>query len=373
MIPMPIYRILILALSLLFAFKAGAQTLLGPFVPAPALTVYAVGDGKPATARVTIRRFDPNDKEDRIMVRVFDPEEKLIFRQSFEPYSTWPDLWADVLVDLPASGVYQIRVTSGLSKLTSPSSKLKSAVSSVGVTLSRSLQWGVSFQNGMFSGWPNQPAKLYAWVPRNAESLRLGFVDGATISVTDQDAKPILTASGTEVKEVTVPKTEVVWTFTISPTGKPEDWSFRAADFPLILCPSPQAAQAIHASIEVTPDGTVLCHKFQRKILAGLPTLLKPENVGNIATDNMVKRLIDTKDQWLSNAERNGWLLSTYSGFRRVDRALRHQKVDPKSHWAGAMGTGDREPTHQLHRLLINGGNGGRAQRRRRRKSAGTA
>ena len=55
----------------------------------------------------------------------------------------------------------------------------------------------------------------------------------------------------------------------------------------------------------------------------------------------MVKSLIDYKTQWLSDPERNGWLLHPFSGFRRVDPALRYQNVDPKSHWAGAMGTGD--------------------------------
>ena len=344
---MPTCRILI-ALSLLLALRAGAQTTLGPFVPTPSLTLYVVGDGIPTTARVTINRYGPNAIEDRIMVRVFDPEEKLIFKENFERYSTSPDLWADIYpVDLPATGVYQIRVTSGLSKLGDPSSKVQSALSKVAVTLSRDLQWGVSFQNGMYSGWPNQPAKLYAWVPRNAESLRLGLVDGATVSVKDQDGTPILTASGKEVKEVTIgldqngkPKTERVWTFTISPTiSPPENWSFRAADFPLILCPNPEAAQAIRASVEITADGTVLCHKFQRKILEALPTLLDPKNVGD--GTQMVKPLIATKSQWLSNAKRNGWLLDTYSGFRRVDRALRSQNVEPTSHWAGAMGTGE--------------------------------
>ena len=334
---MPIYRILTFAISLLLATQAGAQTLLGPFVPKPALTVYVLGDGKPATARVTINRF-PKSLEDRIMFRVFDPEEKLIFKEYREPYSTTPDPWLDQTVDLPASGVYQIRVTSG-------NSRSGSAVSSVGVTLSRSLHWGVSFQNGTYSAWGDPRAKLYALVPAHAENFRLGFVAGANITITNGTAIKLAASpkDTIEVKEVTVPKIEAgsaVWTFNFIPTSTPESWSFRAANFPLILCPTVEAAIKIGASVEVTSDKTtVLCHKFQRKILEGLPKLLTPENVGDGV--QMVKPLLATKEQWESDSERNGWLLHTYSGFRRVDPALRHQKVDPTSHWAGAMGTGE--------------------------------
>ena len=173
LIIMPIYRLLIFAISLLFAIKADAQTSIGPFVPKPALTVYVVGDGKPATARVMIKRDPASTEGDRIMVRVFDPEEKLIFKKYIEPYSTTPDPWLEQIVDLPASGVYQIRVTSGYS------------VSLVEVTLSRSLQWGVSFQNGTYSGWRNQPATLYACVPRSAETFQFGFVTGGDITIKD--------------------------------------------------------------------------------------------------------------------------------------------------------------------------------------------
>ena len=275
------------------------------------------------------------------MFRVFDPKEKLIFKKYREPYSTTPDPWLDQLVDLPASGVYQIRVTSG-------NSRSGSAVSSVGVTLSRSLHWGVSFQNGTYSAWGDPRAKLYARVPPHAETFRLGFVTGANITIKNGAAIKLAASpppKGTiEVKQVTELKTEAgtaVWTFNFSPTSTPESWSFRAADFPLILCPTEEAATKIGASVEVTPDGTVLCHKFQRKILEALPKLLTPKNVGDVESDHMVKRLIDTKSQWLSDPERNGWLLHPFSGFRRVDPALRYQNVDPTSHWAGAMGTGD--------------------------------
>ena len=259
---MPIYRILTFAISLLLATQAGAQTLLGPFVPKPALTVYVVGDGKPATARVTIKRFPPS-LEDRIMFRVFDPEEKLIFKEHREPYSTTPDPWLDQTVDLPASGVYQIRVTSG-------NSRSGSAVSSVGVTLSRSLHWGVSFQNGTYSGWLNQPDKLYAYVPPKTETFQFGFLSGG-VEIKDGDKRvPIDFPTGKDPKTekivVDVPRrcepkgSNVIWTFTFS---APANWSFRAADFPLILCPTPQAAVGIGASVEVTSDETVLTHKFQ--------------------------------------------------------------------------------------------------------------
>lgn len=327
-----IRRIVTLTISLLVAVTAGAQTSLGPFVPKPALTIYIVGDGQPATAHVTINRASPS-VADRIMFRVFDPDERLISKQYVERASTTQNPWLDQTVNLPASGVYQIRVTSG------------NSVSSVGVTLSRSLHWGVSFQNGTYSGWtnppnqPNQPATLYAYVPPKAETFQLGFVPNGVVTIKD-GAKiiPAVIPDKQDRVEVNVPRTNVIWTFTFSTAA---NWSFRAADFPLILCPTPEAAAAIRASVEVMPDGTVVCHKFQRRILETLPGLLTRANVGDVDLDHMVKRLIDTKPQWLADPERNGWLLHEYSIFRRVDPALRYQNVDPKSHWAGAMGTGD--------------------------------
>jgi len=321
-----------------------AKALIGPFLPQPAAALYLISDGEPVKARLTVRNGSKPDG-DRLLVRAFDPDERLSAWKYAEPGR--PDLQTpgdvelngipslipgdaklgDVILemDVPVSGkgVNQLRVVAGACNSGSQ------------LELSRPLQYGISFQNGDFSPWGG-PSTLYAYVPRNAEVLN---VSGGPLTIVDDAGKTVYDGKEAKLGEpsaIKVERTDAVWTFKIPKDG----WKFRAWGFPLILCPSKEAALKIKASIEILPDGTVVCHKFQRKIAEILPKLLAPENVGK--AEEIIVPLASKKEEWLKDPLRNLILISPWTGYSGVEQALRNQNVDPSSHWGGANGgTGD--------------------------------
>lgn len=326
--------------------NASVRTVIGPLLPQPVATLYVVvPDDQPVQARLVINRcYRP--EADRILVRAFDPQENLTFWQYSEPGNVkdtlgpgdmeiWGiplqipnkpadgDLLLDNQITLKGKGVHQIRIVAGARN------------SAVTVELSRPLGWGVSFQNGNYSpfGVPQTLTSLYAFVPPHAEELT---VLGGPVTVTDETGKALSSVEDIKSqKAVTIPvtRTSVLWKFDFPAKTS---WKFRAAGFPLILCPTPEAAQAIQASVITLPDGTVVCHEFQRKIAEILPTLLTPERVGK--TEELVVPLAQYREQWLADPMRNDYLLGKYGPFLSIETALKNQNLDPSSHWSGAFG-----------------------------------
>ena len=322
----------------------GDAVSLGPFSPSPALTIYLVNDGTATPVHLTLRR-GAAVAGDRILLRAFDADEKNTRWQyiesgkmpdSFVPTqrATWgiPALTAPVVeakkagdivwegdVALRGTGVNQIRITAG------------NANTSLELRLPRALSWGVSFQNGEFKSWPDQPATLFSLVPPHAEELEIA---GGPMRVSDENGAPIFAADKTAAtsQKVSVSQTNVLWKWEFAPRT---DWRFRAAGFPLILCPDEKSARAIGASVETLPDGTVVAHKFQRRIAELLPRLLDPKNVGR--AEDLIVPLASREKEWLSDPVRNANLLDAYGLMPSVEWALRHQNVDPTSHWSGSL------------------------------------
>ncbi|HEY3331677.1 MAG TPA: hypothetical protein VGK19_16725 [Capsulimonadaceae bacterium] len=336
---------MLMSLSPATAAEAATPLALGPLTPSPALAVYIVGDGKPLMATVTIKHA-PKATGDRLMIRAFDPDENLAFWKYIEPggqsdlntkgdgeisvpsktlnpadaVNTW--FTTDLKLDKP--GIHQIRVTSGTQQ------------SAVTVTLSRTVGYGVSFQNDYYKPWQSNgtaPGTLYAFIPPHAEEMN---ISGGPVVVSDGATDVIRHDSGDQnaSNKADITKTGEVWTFTFP---RPADWKLRAWGFPIILCPTPEAARAIHASVETLADGTVVTWKFQKRIAEMLPKLLDPKNVGT--AESLIVPLTTRKDEWMKNPLRNRELLSPYSAFTAVEEALRNQNVDPTSHWSGAMGS----------------------------------
>ncbi len=324
-------RAAVSALVLICIPSVHAATI-GPVPAAPVATLYVVGDGEPCAATVTVEAPAASPPP-RLLLRAFDDDERLSLWRYVEycppdalaavtpadgmelrPAEGWAG--GEVLraeVPIAAEGIHQLRFVAGTSGIT------------VTVELPRELQWGWSAQNGPFTAWEGLPEALYAWVPPHAEQLR---IIGGDARVTDERgdllAEP---ASGT----VTVPvaRTDVTWRFELPPEGA---WSFVAADFPLILCPTVEAARAIQASVEVLPDGTVVEHKFQRRIAELLPGILA-EHVGD--TDELVVPLATRREAWLEDPMRSTVLMGSY--LPAVEHWLRAQNLDPASHWGGAL------------------------------------
>lgn len=289
------------------------QIILGPFEPSPALTVYLVNDRPVASAHLSLGLQGKN--WDRWMVRAFDPEEELSFWRFVDPASA-P---LEQALTLKARGVHQVRVTAGQHQ------------SKVTLTLPQPLGWGVSFQNGTFEQWRGQPATMYVYVPPHAEEFEFSGLTGS-VRITDESGKQLVaTTAGTPTKaKVPVAKTDVVWRVDFSTLNR---WSFRAAGFPVILCPTPAAARTIRASVEVMADGTVVTHKFQRRIRELLPELLQPKNVG--VGEQLVVPLTTRTAEWVKEPFRNRNLL--YDVMPSIPLALRQQNVDTTNHWAGTF------------------------------------
>ena len=277
------------------------------------------------------------------MVRAFNDDERTTFWQYLEPgqlageyhpgdSEVWGiplsvpsvpkpgDLFLDTDISLESHGVNQVRVVAG------------GGNSLASFKLPGKTAYGVSFQNGTFSAWKDQPETMYVYIPPHAETLQLA---GGPVRVFDETGKERVSTTGTDLSkpvEIPVSVTKVVWRVEFP---KPKDWQFRAAGFPFILCQTPEAARAIHASVEELPDGTVVCHKFQRRIAELLPKLLAPEKVGR--AQDLIVPLSSKRKEWLNDPERSALLLSSNSIFGSIEDSLKKQNVDPTSHWGGSI------------------------------------
>ncbi|AHF89029.1 hypothetical protein OPIT5_00830 [Opitutaceae bacterium TAV5] len=337
---------LVCAASSPAALPAGdaAGTLdIGPLALQPAAAVYIVKQGAAINARVTAHRGSRAEGE-RLLVRAFGPDERISFWQYCEPgrkpVSFGPgdgEVWGiplpqpakprpgemifDADIPLVADGVHQIRLVGGARNSTAR------------VSLPPGTAWGISCQNGTWSPWEGQPEKMFVYIPPRAEELQIG---GGPLRILDETGKQIAESTIDNLRTLTtipVTRTDVVWQVEFP---SPDNWRIRAsAGFPFILCSSPDAARAIKASVEILPDGTVVAWKFQRRIAELLPALLSPENVGK--ADDLIVPLASREAEWLKNPERNVHLLDNYGLFSTVAWSLRHQNVDPASHWAGAI------------------------------------
>jgi len=310
---------------------------LGPFPVRPVVALYLVGDGEPCDGNVVVRQAGPS-KADRFLVRVLDAEEQLsVWRYvEYTDPATVAEFGAreeldlrpttavpgdgEVVLEIPfvvgGEGVHQIRISSGSNALT------------VEVDIERDLAWGLCAQNSDFMPWPGQPATLYAHVPSKAELLQLR--GGPVVVQHELGADVAAHGDGGGSTDIPVERTGAEWRFTFP---EPDSWKLRAAGFPLILCPTEEAARAIGASVETLPDGTVVCHKFQRHIADLLPGLLSPERVG--ATDDLVVPLSSRKEAWLAEPERNLVLMDSF--LPMIEHWLTQQNLDAASHWAGSL------------------------------------
>lgn len=323
------------SLSLALLISAGAEEpassngILGPFPANPSVSLYLVSRATPDEAAwIKVTPDEQSASRGRLMVRAFDPEERLLLRNYFEPERNNPPdamehrSWRIPMTD---AGVYQVRL---IAEQSSPGA-------AVSVQVPPDTEYGVSFQNGVYRNWSNQPSTMYAYVPPKAEELR---VTGGPLRILDETGKEIYNSDSDTVsfeKAVRIPvtKTDVVWRVEFLRPGK---WSFQAAGFPFLLCPTEAAARAIRASVEVLPDGTVVAHKFQRRIAEFLPKLLAKDSVGD--TEELVKlseQIGSQPDQWMENPLRNQNLLGSLF---LLEWSLRNQNLDPSSHWSGSIG-----------------------------------
>ena len=305
---------------------------LGPVNLAPALTVYLVADANPADVTLTVRQSGRGGNP-RLLVRLYDPEEQPVYWRYLEyvpaaeaaaKYEPGIDLRDEASAPAPGEpvleesfrldqpGVWQLRVVDG------------ERDADVELSLDRDMPYGYSQQNGDFRSLDRGRETWYAWVPPRAEVLQ---VNGGPVEIRDQQGQ-VLRAEGGPNAELPVAQTEQVWSLRSS---KPQDWKIRAAGFPLILCPTPEAAKAIHASVVTGRNGLILCHQAQAVIAALLPSILA--KCGQ--TDDLLLPVNQRPEAWLADPVRNQILSDSYLG--EVPFVLPRQNLDPASPFAGAM------------------------------------
>ena len=306
-------------------------------LPQPVVAAYIVVDAEPCTVRLTVTRRYP--KPARFLIRAFDPDERLTFWkyvQSSDPDThgamhlhdsielrppegqvSEGDTLFETTLHLATPGVHQVRISTAGREI------------AVELDMDRDVPYGLCFQNGDALPWPDQPSILHVYVPPHAEEL---WLRGGPVIVRDDIGSVVarhLTAKAGETR-VPIRQTDTVWQFEFP---DPVGWSLRAAGMPVVLCSSEDAAREIRASVEVLDDGTVVCHKFQRRIAELLPEILSPERVGR--TEDLISSLAARRDAWLADPLRNVTLTQAF--LPMIQHWLERQNLDPDSHWGGSL------------------------------------
>lgn len=291
----------------------------------PVVTVYVLPGRQPTEVQI---RAQPVRRSDRILVRVLDPDERPLlweYRELESPRATSsggasPFTAADFTVQLSKAGLHEIRIVAG-----------ERSNTRVTLELPDDMAFGVCFQNGPFRTWIPTAHRLYASVPPHAERL---LIKGGPLEIRDANGKLLVeqdsTASGTV--GVVAGREGEIWEFRFP--GRPAA-EFRAAGFPVVLSPRRDWAARIGAGVERLPDGTVICHPFQRRIAALLPDLLGRANVGETA--EIIVPLRKFRKEWLEAPERSLGFLGPYGVFAGIEETLNGQNLDPSSHWGGSL------------------------------------
>lgn len=314
-----IVLILAAALSAAIAIAAPTDTI-GPVHVEPACTVYILSDGSPCKVRVTYEPYAVGWNRhagEQILTRLYAPDEE----PAFWKYDETQDKGAYPIVhetELAAQeGVHQLRLLAGAGNSTAR------------IVFSRAVAFGVTGQCGVFNPWNPSQKQAWAWAPGNAEFIE---VQGGPVEVSAGSGKALLSAAkgSKKARADVTPRSLLKVAF-----PQPADWSFRMRGFPFILCDSPETAKTIQASTIELPGGQVVYHQFQADMLAMLPQLLKPENIGR--SEELIKPLDENMEAWLADPIRNNLLLGTWAPMQHIPWILREQVVDPKSPIGGSV------------------------------------
>ena len=302
--------------ALVMTTTVATSSPVGLFRLDPATTLYVVCDGGECRVKVT---FTPGPRagNDWLLTRAFDADERLVFWKSERVARDGFPVVHEF--SLPAQkGVQQIRLLAGKQR------------SVARVEFSRSLPVGVCAQRGRFYPWKPEVRGAWVYVPPQASVLE---VSGGPLVIKDESGKTLLNHPSPHAKgSAHVPRSGAVLSVEFP---KRTEWSFQMRGFPFILCPSPEVARAIRASVIQLPDGTIVFHRFQADIAQLLPKLLEPERIGRV--QSLVADLRQREPRWLEDPLRNICLLGSYGFMEHVNWSLRMQDVDPRSPTSGAI------------------------------------
>ena len=312
-----------------------AEPLRGPFTMNDGMTFYFVNPSGEAFD-LTVRWCDKGRERHPCptMVRVFDPEENLVLRHEFAGEIAKPAPWEEFKARVPRTnelvrgvpgtgkGVYEVIVHGW-------------GGAQIEVKTEPALEFGVFGHLQWLCGQRDQFAETYVYLPPGLKKLPMIASDRLGILVlTDESGAEKLRLDKDHVKgEVEAPgEGEHVWKL----SARGGDYRLDFKGLPIILCPSIEAAKAIHASVDVMPDGAICFHKHQVAAWKLLQEY-KKRPASDFAVE--VKPLKDYEAALLKEPARNQLLFGLYGVMALLPPILAEQCLDPKSPWFGAIRT----------------------------------
>jgi hypothetical protein len=293
------------------ARSAPPKNIEGPF-RATAMAFYVVHDGGPLS--VTLRAHNRNDSPGaRLLCRFFNAGEKLVewkFHR-FEAGTPRAEYLAEFGEEAPA-GVYQVRCS--LSGPVEVDLRTRPA-RSFGLMPMRSRLRSVA---------RDQFAGTWVYVPEGAEHLKFRRHGPVSLKITPREGEQI--SLGSKKGTWTVPLERGDTVLKLDLLIQPDDWCFAGlGGFPVILCPDPETARAIHASLVEAPDGRRFAHRFQIRMREWIREL-DPAELEWEPVD-----LRAYQDEMLEDPRAGAALLHRWSPLRMLRYVAQSQDLDPAS------------------------------------------
>lgn len=321
-------RLCLLLATILITGAVLAKPLPGPFVVNDAVTFHLLNPtGQAFAATLRWRDGFRVDQDRWLLVRVFDPEEKLLLRQEIAAPADAKVPTEEIRLTVPASGtgVYQIKVVGGGSVYYKPNT--------VELQTTPELEFGVFGGRQAVTGRKDQFADTYVYLPPGLKQLPVRVSgQGTQFGLLDEQGQSKLQLDEkTPGGAVDLPAGEHVWRLQAS--GK-DYFALEFNGLPMVLCPSPEVARAIHASVDVMPDGTLCFFKHQ-----AVAWKLLQEYKRRPASDYdvPVEPLEKYRDAYLKDPARNQLLFGYYGVMSVLPPILASQCLDPQSRWFGSI------------------------------------
>lgn len=306
----------------MLSVAANAAPFPGPFTLSDGITLYLVNPTG-ASFDLTVRHHNARRASEPrpALVRVFDPQDNLMVRYEFPDDVVAPAPWEERVFPLESrgEGVYTVIVTGG---------------GEVEVTTTPELEFGVYGHFQWLSGRDDQYADAYVYLPPGLDRLPI---------IADQHFESLVLSDEAGVErlhlegdnrhgEVDLPaEGEHVWRLSARGAG---DYRLDFKGYPIILCPSDEAARAIHASVDVMPDGTICYHQHQ---VAAWELLQEYRRRPAEDFEVDVVPLERYVDEFLREPARNQLLFGAYGVISNLTPVLAEQNLDPHSPWFGAI------------------------------------
>ena len=311
-------------LLLPYALPLWAARFDGPFNLDDGVTFYVVNpDNAPFEVRVRWHDYRRESYPRPTLVRILDPAENLILRHEFAGEVTTPVPWDEETFSIPASGagVYQVVVVGH-------------SGGRVELVTEPELEFGVFGHLQWLCGAYEQFSDAYFYLPPGLDRL--------PVEVSKQiESLTIRDAAGAEALKLDGEHPS--GTVDLPPDG-PRVWRLSASgdsyrmDFkglPIILCPGRSCAEAIAASVDVMPDGTLCFHKHQ---VAAWELLQQYKRRPASDYEVPITPLDELLPALLTDPARNQLLFGNYGVMALLPAILRDQCLAPGSPWFGSTG-----------------------------------